>query len=99
MSFYREYIIETFLNPGEPSASRIRARPLQGQGVPTSWRVECSRPMRHSHPVGTLFLLMGRAAGGDLEAPFLYCNPRANYKVVSREEANEIIRTRFASGA
>lgn len=99
MIAYREYIIETFANPGEPSGSRIRARPAPGQGVPTSWRVECSRSMRNSHPVGTLFLLLGRPAGGDLEAPFLYCNPRAEYKVVSREEATKFIRSNLASGA
>jgi len=99
MSAYREYVIETYTNTGEPSASSVRARPMAGQGVPATWKVECSRSMRQSHPVGTRFLLFGRPAGGQLEAEFLYCNPRADYKILSREQALEFIRKNFTTSA
>lgn len=99
MSAYRDYVIETYVNAGEPSSSGVRARPMAGQGVPTTWKVECSKTMRHSHAPGTKILLLGRTAGGHLEAAFLYCNPRADYTVLSSEEAHEFIRKNFASGA
>lgn len=99
MSAYREYVIETYANAGEPSPSGVRARPMAGQGVPTTWKVECSKAMRNSHRPGTKFLLLGRSAGGHLEAEFLYCNPRADYKFLSPEEADEFIRKIFAARA
>lgn len=99
MFAYRHYIIETYSNTGEPSRSSIRARPMAGQGVPTAWKVECSKSMRHSYPVGTRFLLLGRPAGGHLEAMFLYCNPRADFKVVSEEVALAFIRKNFKASA
>lgn len=41
---YRKFAVETCLNTGESNAI-VRARPLPGQGVPTSMYVECSRAM------------------------------------------------------
>ena len=43
---------ESFL---DPSTNRIRVRPLDGQGVPTSLVIECSKATRESEPVGTKF--------------------------------------------
>ena len=97
MSAYREYVIETYLNSGEPSGSSVRARPMAGQGIPVTWKVDCSKSMRRTHPVGTKFLLLGRPAGGHLEAEFLYCNPRADYEVLSENEAIQFIRKHFAT--
>jgi hypothetical protein len=91
MPVYREYVIETYRNPGEPSANKVRARPLDGQGIPATWSVECSTSMRNDYPVGTKFLLLGRPAGGKLEAEFLYCKPRAEFRVLTQQEANEFI--------
>lgn len=50
-------IVETFLNPGEPSSAAYRVRPLPGQGHPPTMRVQCSRAMRHSAPLGARFRL------------------------------------------
>ena len=47
MSFYYRYaIIETYRSYGESSRHSIRARPLPGQGLSTSLKVECSSSMR-----------------------------------------------------
>lgn len=50
-------IVETFLNPGEPSDAQYRVRPVEGQPFPTSMRVQCSRAMRHAFPLGSRFRL------------------------------------------
>lgn len=50
-------IVETFLNPGEPSSAPYRVRPVPGQAFPPTMRVQCSRAMRHAHSLGTKFLL------------------------------------------
>ena len=50
-----QIIIETFRQYGEPSGKLVRARPLAGQGLPTSTRVECARRIRVDYPVGSLF--------------------------------------------
>jgi len=46
-------IIETFQPHGEFSHNSIRARPVEGQGLSTNMRVECSTAMRQKYPVGT----------------------------------------------
>lgn len=48
-------IVETFLNPGEPSDAHYRARPIEGQAFPISMRVQCSRAMRKAFPLGSKF--------------------------------------------
>lgn len=50
-------IVETFLNPGEPSDAHYRVRPVKGQAFPTSMRVQCSRAMRKAFPLGSKFRL------------------------------------------
>lgn len=50
-------VVETFLNPGEPSNATFRVRPVIGQGFPPSMRVQCSRAMRQAFPLGTRFRL------------------------------------------
>jgi hypothetical protein len=50
-------IVETFLNPGEPSDAQYRVRPLAGQPFPTTMRVQCSRAMRQAFPLGSCFRL------------------------------------------
>ena len=50
-------IVETFLNPGEPSSASYRVRPLPGQSYPPTMRVQCSRAMRYSAPLGARFRL------------------------------------------
>jgi hypothetical protein len=48
-------VVETFLNPGEPSDAMYRVRPAAGESFPSSMRVQCSRAMRHAFPLGTKF--------------------------------------------
>ena len=50
-------IVETFLNPGEPSDAHYRVRPIEGQAFPISMRVQCSRAMRKAIPLGSKFRL------------------------------------------
>lgn len=50
-------IVETFLNPGEPSDAVYRVRPVSGQIFPSTMRVQCSRAMRQAFPLGSKFRL------------------------------------------
>ena len=50
-------IVETFLNPGEPSSAIYRVRPVPGQVFPPTMRVQCSRALRNAFPLGTTFRL------------------------------------------
>lgn len=58
-------IVETFLNPGEPSNAVFRVRPITGQAFPPSMRVQCSRAMRHAFPLGSRFRLPTRLVERD----------------------------------
>lgn len=44
---------ESFL---DPETSRIRVRPIQGQGLPTTLVIGCSKKEREEYPIGTLFI-------------------------------------------
>ncbi len=92
MSAYREIVIETFENPGEPAAENIRARPLPGQGLSTSMRVECSSKMREKHQVGTKLKIRAKVTDREGGTPFLYCHYSWPYEVLSDQEATEIIK-------
>lgn len=76
-------IVETFLNEGEPSSASFRVRPIGGQAFPTTMRVQCSKAMRHSFPLGTKFRLpvsmVQREGGGT----FLREIGKEPWKVVS----------------
>jgi hypothetical protein len=50
-------VVETFLNPGEPSDAQYRVRPINGQAFPATMRVQCSRAMRQAFPLGSQFRL------------------------------------------
>lgn len=61
-------IVETFLNPGEPSSAVRRVRPVPGQQFPVTMRVQCSRSERDAHPLGTrfrLFVTLVEKSGGE----------------------------------
>jgi len=64
-------IVETFLNPGEPSNAIFRVRPIPGQAFPPSMRVQCSRAMRHAFPLGSKFRLPVRLVERDHGGQFL----------------------------
>jgi len=40
----------------DSESSKIRVRPLPGQGLPTYLMIECCRKERKSHPIGTVFI-------------------------------------------
>jgi len=76
-------IVETFRNPGEPSSARIRVRPVEGQGYPMSMRVECSRAMRESAPVGSRFRVFATLKQGDSHGGHcLYVNKADDWEQV-----------------
>lgn len=91
-----ELIVETYLPSGEPSSASLRVRPLAGQGVDRTLKVECSRSMRQQHPVGSLFRLpVTRTDRKGLL--FLYAHHAAPFEHVSREEAKRFISTAFGA--
>ncbi len=92
MASYRRVAIETFYNEGEASASGIRARPLPGQGLDPSMRVECSSSMRERYPVGTVFIVRARVTNRDGGQPFLYTHFNWAYEVVERCDVIERLR-------
>jgi hypothetical protein len=98
MSAYRDIVIETYENRGEPAAERIRARPLPGQGFAATMKVECSSKMRKGYPVGTKFRIRAKQTDRDGGTPFLYCHYSWPYDVLSDEEATAFIKERFPHG-
>lgn len=91
-----EIIVETYVPSGEPSSAGWRVRPLLGQGVDPSLKVECSRSMRQQHPAGSLFRLTVKLSDRQ-STPFLYAHPSAPFEHVSREEAKRFISTMFGA--
>jgi len=63
---YDYYIVKTHIAQGGGSNASIRVSPLPGQGVSPSMKVECSRSMRKSHPVGTLFKIQAKLTSREL---------------------------------
>lgn len=94
MSYYQDYIIETYENKGEPSSKNIRAHPLPGQGVSISLNVECSAPMREKHAPHTLFKVNCKVTNRE-GSPFLYRHYSWSYQVISREIAEKFISENF----
>lgn len=92
-----EIIVETYVAHGEPSSARLRVRPLPGQGVDTSLRVECSRAMRDEHPAGSLFRLVVKRIYRK-GTPLLYAKPIEPFERVSAEEAQRFILTMYGDG-
>lgn len=90
MSYYRNLVIKTYRNPGEPSNKAIRARALPGQGLSHLLNVECSSRMRNRYPPGTLFIVRAKITNRE-GAPFIYSYFGWPYQVVSQDEANRFI--------
>jgi hypothetical protein len=95
MSIYNEIVIETFENPGEPAAERIRARPLAGQGLDTRMRVECSVKMREKYALGTKLKIRAKVCNRLGGTSFLYCHYSWPYEVLSDEEAAKFIKNHY----
>ena len=90
-SAYETVIVETFREYGAQTNTTIRVRPLPGQGYSADIRVECSREMRNSHPIGTIFEVRAKLTDREGGPDFLYSNFNWPYKVVTQEEARKII--------
>ena len=88
--YYRDVIIETFIHKGGSSKHLIRARPLPGQGLSISMRVECSSKMREIHPPGTLFKVRAKIKNTD-QTPHLYTSWQWPYEIVSAQDAGNFI--------
>jgi hypothetical protein len=90
-------VVETFFSHGETSASPIRVRPLPGQGFDVGIRVECSKAMRTSRPVGQKYLLEVSVKDGE-RGRCLYASYRsAHWQPLSDQEAAAYIAKAFAS--
>lgn len=88
-----DIVVETYLSIGESSRSVIRVRPLSGQGIPTSTKVECSKSIRENHPVGQLFIIPVHWKTTNEMEPCLYVSYRTPdlMKPVTREQAKEFL--------
>lgn len=88
--YYRDVIIETFRHTGGNSKHSIRARPLPGQGLSTSMRVECSSSMREGHPPGTLIKVRAKIKD-TVQEPHLYTSWQWAYEIVNAQDAADFI--------
>lgn len=73
-------IVETFLNPGEPSSAEYRLRPTPGQAFPPSMRVQASRALRKAFPLGTRFRLPVELVENKTGARFLRVKGRHTWE-------------------
>jgi hypothetical protein len=90
-SEYRELVVQTYLNVGEESKKRVRARPFPGQGVSATMNVECSESMRVEYPIGTRFVLRCKETCKEGGTPFLYSSWQWPYRVVTAAQARAFI--------
>jgi hypothetical protein len=90
MSHYRNVVIKTFKATGGGSSKSVRASPIDGQGLDTSMKVECSSSMRKHNPVGSLFLLQAKVINKE-GTDFLYAHYDTPYKVITEQDANEFL--------
>jgi hypothetical protein len=86
---YRKIIVQSCSYSGGGSSSKVRCRPIAGQGLPINMFVECSKKMRASHPVGTYFEIQAMVTDKEGGNPFVYTNSQWKYRVVSE---NEIVK-------
>ncbi|GAA3715771.1 hypothetical protein GCM10022268_25460 [Sphingomonas cynarae] len=86
---YETLVVESFL-PSRTSGlhGKVHVRPVEGQGHPTTLKVECAKPLSEEYPVGTRFLirakLTDRADGGE----YLYSSWRWPVEVISQPNSN-----------
>lgn len=84
-------VIETFLNQGEPSSATRRVRPVEGQGLSTELRVECSKAMRNAFPLGKRFLVDVKWKHFGTGAECLYSNFRDAWNPLTDEQAMQLL--------
>jgi hypothetical protein len=86
------YIVETFIAHGEKSRSPIRVRPVAGQGLSPTMRVECSKSMRTAYPIGQKFCINAKITQRLGSPDFLYSSYRDEWNPVTDEEAQKFIK-------
>lgn len=84
---YRDYLFETYKQVGEASSSRIRVRPLAGQGLDGNMKVRCSKALRSEHPIGTIFRLKAKVTSREGGTPFLHAPHTWPYEVITPKRA------------
>jgi hypothetical protein len=83
---YRKIIVQSCSHSGGGSSSKVRCRPIAGQGLPTDMFVECSKKMRMAHPVGTLFEIQAKVTDREGGNHFVYTSSQWEYRVVPENE-------------
>lgn len=91
------YVVETFLNPGEPSSATRRVRVVPGQGIDSGVRVSCSRSMRLQYELGQRFLLDVQWKYVDDSRDCLYANPKDTPHPLNKAAAKKYIQDNFPS--
>lgn len=88
---YREVAVESFI---EPRSGRLRLRPMAGQAIATSMRVQCSRRLLDTdvYPAGTRFLLSARFSDRMGGEPFLYAWHGDPVRVLSAAAAKRFLQ-------
>jgi hypothetical protein len=92
-----EIVVETYRSIGEGAHSEIRVRPLAGQGVPTSVKVECSKKVREQYPIGQIFLIPLAWKHPDGLESCLYVSYRKPelMQPISRQDARSFVLRQF----
>lgn len=81
-SQYRKVVVETYRGPLRGTHGDIRVRPVSGEFFPTTIDVECSKTMRHQHPVGTKFRIYAKETCREGGESFLYTHFKWPYEIV-----------------
>lgn len=87
-------VVETFLNPGEPSRSPVRVRPLRGQ-FHKDYRVWCSKAMRAAWKVDSLFLVSVSFVVQEHKRTHLRISLKEPWQLIDRLAAERYIATHF----
>lgn len=93
-SEFKEVIVETYSASralGDTGRSKIRVRPIAGQGMDTNLKVECSKKMREMYPAGTKFKLSLKTIVPENNREFLYAHFNAPYEVLTDEEVTNFL--------
>lgn len=88
---YYAVAIRTYRNFCEQSSSRIRAKTLEGQGLRVPLSVECSKAIRETYPVGTVFIVKATLTDREGGTPFVYSHFNWPYYPVDEDKAEELI--------
>jgi len=87
-------VVETFLNPGEPSASPVRVRPLKGQ-FSEDYRVWCSKALRTAWAINSLFLVSASFVVQERKKTHLRIAMNEPWQLIDRRAAMRHIATQF----